>query len=234
MTDSLSNYASFEKLAGLSFNNKELLRQAFTHRSYLNENKDFGGGHNERLEFLGDAVLELVVTHYLYNTFPEKDEGELTSLRSALVKAETLASIAVDMKMGEYLLLSRGEAKDLGRARQYILANTIEAVIGAIYIDRGYDAARGVIEKFVMSKIDMIMREGLAIDAKSKFQALAQEHFGITPAYKTTKETGPDHNKHFTVGAYLKDELIASGEGDSKQTAEQNAAKGALAEKGWL
>jgi ribonuclease-3 len=233
MADKTQNFEAFEKRLGVSFNDKEILRQAFTHRSYLNENKGVTWGHNERLEFLGDAVLELVMTDYLYRTYPNDDEGKMTTLRSALVKADTLASIGVDMAIGEYMLLSRGEQKDLGRARQYILANAVEAILGAVYLDQGYDAAKQIIEKYLVPKIEGIIKEGLAIDSKSKFQAHAQEHFGITPVYKTIKETGPDHDKHFTVGVYLKDELIASGEGDSKQVAEQNAARLGLIAKGY-
>ncbi len=233
MAEAKDNYGPFEERIGVVFRDKDILRQAFTHRSYLNENKNVLWGHNERLEFLGDAVLELIITDYLYKTYPDKNEGEMTTLRSALVKADTLSSVGVDMTIGEYMFLSRGEAKDLGRARQYILANAVEAVIGAIYLDGGYGEARKVIERFLVPKVEMIIKEGLAVDSKSKFQAHAQEHFGITPVYKTTKETGPDHDKHFTVGVFLKDELIATGEGDSKQVAEQNAAKLALVEKGW-
>lgn len=233
MAEVNQNYSEFEKRIGLSFQDKNILRQAFTHRSYLNENKDVNWGHNERLEFLGDAVLELVITDYLYKTYPEKNEGEMTTLRSALVKADTLSNVAVDMTIGEYMLLSRGEAKDLGRARQYILANAIEAVIGAVYLDQGFESAKSVIVKFLVPKIDEIVEMGEVIDSKSRFQALAQEHFGITPVYKTVKETGPDHAKYFTVGVYLKNDLIATGEGDSKQVAEQNAARLALVEKGW-
>lgn len=233
MTEVIMNYREFEKRLGVTFQDKEILRQAFTHRSYLNENKNVSWGHNERLEFLGDAVLELIITDYLYKTYPEKAEGEMTALRSALVKADTLSSVGVDMGIGEHILLSRGEAKDLGRARQYILANAVEAVLGATYLDQGYDAVKNVIEKFVIPKIETIVREGLTIDSKSKFQAQAQEHLGVTPSYKTIKETGPDHDKHFTVGVYLRDDLVATGEGDSKQVAEQNAAKLALIERGW-
>lgn len=232
MSDKNENI-NFEKHIGVVFDDKTLLRQALTHRSYLNENRDVTWGHNERLEFLGDAVLELVITDFLYKTYPDKNEGEMTALRSALVKADTLSLVGVDMTLGEYLLLSRGESKDLGRARQYILANAVEAIIGAVYLDQGYEVAQKMIEKYLVPKIDTILREGLAIDAKSKFQAESQEHSGITPVYKTIKETGPDHDKHFTVGVYLKDELAATGEGDSKQVAEQNAAKTALIEKGW-
>lgn len=227
------NYSQLENSIGITFKDINLLKQALTHRSYLNENKDISWGHNERLEFLGDAVLELIITDHLFKTYPDYDEGKMTTLRAALVRADTLSDVAIDMQLGEYLLLSRGEAKDLGRARQYILANTTESILGAIYLDQGYESAEKIVHKYLVPKIETIMREGLAVDPKSKFQTLAQEHFGITPSYRTMKEAGPDHDKHFTVGVYLKDGLIASGEGDSKQIAEQNAAKSALIEKGF-
>ncbi len=222
-----------EKHLGVHFKEPELLRQALTHRSYLNENRGATWGHNERLEFLGDAVLELVITNFLYHKYPHYAEGEMTALRAALVRADTLSNVGVDMEIGEYLYLSKGESRDLGRARQYILANAVEAVIGAVYLDQGMEAARKIIERFVIPKIDDVVKEGLLVDAKSKFQTLAQEHHGITPTYKTLKESGPDHNKYFTVGVYLKDELVAEGEGDSKQVAEQNAARLGLIEKAW-
>jgi ribonuclease-3 len=199
----------------------------------LNENKDFPIGHNERLEFLGDAVLELSITDYLYKKFPEKTEGDLTSLRSALVNANTLHLVGVDLGINDYLLLSRGESKDTGRARQYILANTMEALIGAIYLDQGYDKSNEFIHENITPLIDKVIEDGSWIDSKSLFQEKAQEHEGVTPSYKTMKESGPDHDKHFTVGVFLKNELIASGEGDSKQDAEQKAAEKALIEKGW-
>ena len=230
----MQDYSDFEAKIGVTFRDKALLRQAFTHRSYLNENRSVEWGHNERLEFLGDAVLELVITDHLYRTYPDKNEGEMTSLRSAVVKAETLSDVGVDIGINQYLFLSRGEAKDLGRARQYILANTVEALIGAIYLDQEYEAARKFIESFVSPRIDTVITHGLAIDAKSKFQAKAQETFSVTPVYKTIKETGPDHNKHFTVGVYIKNEVVATGEGSSKQEAEQNAARLALESHGWM
>jgi ribonuclease-3 len=223
----------FEKKINTNFHDKNLLKQAFVHRSYLNENKDFPIGHNERLEFLGDAVLELSITDYLYKKFPEKTEGDLTSLRSALVNANTLHLVGVDLGINDYLLLSRGESKDTGRARQYILANTMEALIGAIYLDQGYDKSNEFIHENITPLIDKVIEDGSWIDSKSLFQEKAQEHEGVTPSYKTMKESGPDHDKHFTVGVFLKNELIASGEGDSKQDAEQKAAEKALIEKGW-
>jgi ribonuclease III len=229
----MEQFIEFEEKIDISFENKALLKQAFLHRSYLNENRNLKLEHNERLEFLGDAVLELAVTDYLYKKFTNKPEGELTAYRSSLVNSITLAKVATDLEVNKYLLLSRGEAKDTGRARQYILANTLEAIIGAIYLDRGYEEARYFIDRFILHLTDSILKDGSWIDAKSRFQEKAQEKLSITPSYKTTKETGPDHDKYFTVGVYLQDELIEEGLGKSKQDAEQEAAKKALIKKGW-
>ena len=204
------------------------MKQAFVHRSFINENKSSGLEHNERLEFLGDAVLELVVTDYLYNKYTTKPEGELTAYRSSLVNSTTLADAATKLEMNSFLLLSKGESKDTGRARQYILANTFESVIGAIYIDQGYDTAKKFISETIFDLIDDIVEKGSWIDAKSSFQEKAQEEVGITPSYKTTKESGPDHNKQFTVGLFLDSKLVAEGVGKSKQEAEQDAARKAL------
>lgn len=225
--------AGFEKLIGIEFKNKEILRQAFTHRSYLNENKGLKAKHNERLEFLGDAVLELVITDYLYKEYPTKNEGDMTSIRSALVNAQTCALVAQNLEVNDYLLLSRGEAKDVGRARSYILANTLEAIIGAIYIDQGYDKASDFIIKNIAPMTEEIVKQELWVDAKSKFQERAQDVVGVTPSYKTIKEEGPDHDKTFTVGVFIQNEMIAEGTGDSKQDAEQSAARNALKEKNW-
>lgn len=227
------DFAEFQKNANLVFKDTSLLRQAFIHRSYINENKQSGLSHNERLEFLGDAVLELVITDYLYKKYTEKAEGELTAYRSALVNADTCAGIAIDLNMGEYLLLSKGESKDVGRARQYILANALEALIGAIYLDQGYDSAKNFIEQNFTPKIEDIISAKSFIDSKSLFQEKAQEFDGVTPSYKTIKEAGPDHEKKFTVGVYVGKDLMATGEGESKQEAEQNAAKEALKARGW-
>jgi ribonuclease III len=224
----------FEKKIGIEFENKNILKQAFVHRSYLNENKEFSLGHNERLEFLGDAVLELVITDYLFTKYPEKNEGEMTSLRSSVVNATRLSEIGSALEIGDYLYLSRGEAKDTGRARQYILANTMEALIGALYVDRGYEAARDFIYTNVCPSLETIIGDGSWVDAKSLFQEKAQEFEGVTPLYKTIKEAGPDHDKHFTVGVYVRNELFGQGEGDSKQNAEQMAARNALKERGWM
>jgi len=228
-----TDFTEFEKRTQISFSDKELLRQAFVHRSYINENKQSGLSHNERLEFLGDAVLELVITDYLYNKYTDRAEGELTAYRSALVNADTCAGIATDLGMGEYLLLSKGESKDVGRARQYILANALEALIGAIYIDQGYDSAKDFIERNFTPKIEDIISTGSHVDAKSLFQEKAQEFDGITPSYKTIKEAGPDHEKKFTVGVYVGKDLVSTGDGVSKQEAEQSAARSALTTRGW-
>lgn len=226
-------FSKFERTIGITFKNKELLKQAFTHRSYLNEHKDVELVHNERLEFLGDAVLELIVTDYLYHKYPDNNEGELTAFRSALVNAVTLSDAASKLEMNDYLLLSKGEAKDVGRARQIILANTIEALIGAIFLDQGYETAKYFISNNIFNLIEKIIEEKKWIDAKSKFQEQAQDYEAVTPAYKTLKEEGPDHDKRFTVGVYLGEDKIAEGVGKSKQEAEQDAADKALKIKGW-
>jgi ribonuclease-3 len=227
------DFSKFEKNIGITFKDKNLLKQAFTHRSYLNEHKDSELVHNERLEFLGDAVLELIVTEHLYEKYPDSNEGELTSFRSALVNAVTMSDAASKIGMNDYLLLSKGEAKDTGRARQIILANTIEALIGAIFLDQGYEMAKYFISRYIFNLIEKIVEEKTWLDAKSKFQEQAQENESVTPAYKTLKEEGPDHDKQFTVGVFLGKEKIAEGTGKSKQEAEQEAAKNALLEKGW-
>jgi len=215
------------------FADKNLLKQAFTHRSYINENRGSNLEHNERLEFLGDAVLELVITDYLYNRLKEADEGELTSLRSALVNADTCSRVAQLLGANEFLLLSKGESKDTGRARQYILANTLEAIIGAIYVDRDYEAAKDFILKNFSPLTEEILSGGKWIDPKSLFQEKAQEYEGQTPVYKTVRESGPDHDKHFTVSVSVGNKVYGEGEGKSKQDAEQEAAKNALEKQGW-
>lgn len=222
-----------EKGIGVHFNNRDLLLQSLIHRSYLNENPQFRLSHNERLEFLGDAVLELIVTEDLYKRFPEKPEGELTSLRAALVNAKMLSSIASDIALNDSLLLSRGEAKDIGRARQFILANAFEALIGAIYLDQGYAEARAFLERILLPKLDAVLSEKLYQDPKSLFQEEAQERVGITPTYEVSSEKGPDHAKNFVIGVYLGRELVAEGSGPSKQIAQEEAARKALHAKGW-
>ena len=227
------DFSKCEERAGIVFKDKSLLKQAFTHRSYINENRDSKLEHNERLEFLGDAVLELVITDYLYKRLKDYNEGELTSLRAALVNADTCSMVAQTLGANNYLLLSKGEMKDTGRARQYILANTLEAIIGAIYIDQGYEAAKNFIITHIALLTENILKDGAWIDAKSLFQEKAQELVGPTPSYKTVRESGPDHDKHFVVAVYIGDEKYGEGEGKSKQDAEQEAARNALQSKGW-
>jgi len=229
---------NFESLAdhiGVKFSDISLLRMACTHRSYLNENRGSGMEHNERLEFLGDAVLELVVTSFLYRKYPKKQEGDLTAYRSAIVNTVSLTKVAERIGLGNYMLLSRGEAKDMGRARAVIVANAVEAVIGAIYLDQGYNIVAQFISDHILNVIDIeeIIQNRSWLDAKSRFQEMAQEKNGITPTYKTLKETGPDHDKQFTLGVFIGDVQVAIGNGPSKQEAEQHAAVKALEVKGW-
>jgi ribonuclease-3 len=230
----MSDLSSLEERIGVIFKNKDLLQQALVHRSYLNEHADFHLNHNERLEFLGDAVLELVVTEFLYRQYPKEQEGELTNWRASLVNAKMLAVIANEVGIEDSLLLSRGEAKDKSsKARQFILADAVEAVIGAIFLDQGIEEARGFIAGKIISKLDYILKNELYFDPKSKFQEIAQEKFGITPHYRVLKEEGPDHAKIFDIGLYVSEELVAVGNGSSKQEAEVAAAKNGLEVKGW-
>lgn len=227
-------FSDFEKKTKVIFKNKDLLKQAFIHRSYINENPRTFLSHNERLEFLGDAVLELVVTDFLYRKYPNYTEGELTALRSALVNAVIISEIAADIGMNDYLLLSKGEAKDNGKARAYILANTYEAYIGALYLDQGIDLVDKFVAKTILLKTEEIVNKKLWRDAKSLVQEKAQEFVSVTPLYKVLHESGPDHDKHFTVGIFFGSNLIAEGKGKSKQEAEQKAAEAALKVKNWL
>ncbi|RLC33597.1 MAG: ribonuclease III [Candidatus Nealsonbacteria bacterium] len=229
----MKNFSILERKLKIKFKNKNLLTQAFVHRSYINENPNFRLHHNERLEFLGDAVLELAVTEYLFKKYPKKPEGELTNWRAALVNAKILAEISQSLGFNDFLLLSRGEAKETGKARQYILANTFEAFVGSLYLDQGYKACNKFIEKEVIKELPRIIEGRLFKDAKSLFQEKSQEIVGITPAYKVLKEWGPDHAKHFVMGVFLKDELVSEGEGSSKQEAEEEAARRALEIKNW-
>lgn len=229
----MKEFSAFEKRIGYDFKNKDLLVEAFTHRSYLNENGSWIGKHNERLEYLGDAVIELIVTEFLYHEFPEKPEGELTNLRAALVNANMLSSVASEIDMNDFLMLSRGEAKDVGRARSFILANAFEALAGALYLDGGYVAVKAFIQKNLLGKTEEVLRKKLFRDPKSVFQERAQEIVSITPSYKVLEDWGPDHDKYFVVGVYLEEEMVASGEGPSKQEAEQNAAEAGLRLKKW-
>ncbi len=225
----MSTIQDFQNQINVSFNNTGLLEQAFIHRSYLNEHPKLGLEHNERLEFLGDAVLELVVTDFLYRTYPNP-EGDLTNWRSALVKTESLASVAKKLNISPYFKLSRGESKGNDRSHSLISANAIEAIIGAIYLDQGYDAAKDFITTQIISTLTQILAEGTWMDPKSKFQELAQNQFGLTPNYRVMEEVGPDHDKIFTVGVYVGDRLFGKGNGSSKQAAQQVAAAAALEE----
>lgn len=229
----MKDFSKLEEKLNIEFNNKDLLTQAFVHRSYLNENPKFRLFHNERLEFLGDAVLELVVTKYLFDKYPKKPEGELTNWRAALVNAKELSKVAGELDFNDFLLLSHGEAKELGKARQFILANTFEAFVGAFYLDQGYDSCDEFIIKHLIKDLPRIIKEKLFKDAKSRFQEEAQERLKITPVYKVLDEWGPDHAKHFIVGLFLDKDLAAKGEGSSKQEAEEDAAKNGLEAKGW-
>lgn len=229
-----ANFTKLEKILEVTFEDKAMLLSAITHRSYLNEHRNATQEHNERLEFLGDAVLELVVTDYLYKKFPEKPEGELTAVRAALVNTVSLADASQKLGLNEFLLMSKGEAKDTGRARQFILANAFEACIGAIYLDQGYDSAHQFIANQLFEKTDRIVDKRLWQDAKSRFQELAQEKVSVTPTYDMISQEGPDHDRMFTIGVYLKNEKVAEGQGRSKQEAEQDAAINAIEAKGWV
>ena len=216
-----------QKYLHVQFRNPDLLLSAVTHRSYINENRDFHLPHNERLEFLGDAVLELISTEYLYLNYPHP-EGELTNFRSALVNYRMLSDIARKLHIEEFLQMSKGEARDTGRARQVILANAIEAVIGAIYLDQGYKVASEFIMREIMVELPGIINAGAYVDPKSKLQEIVQEKSGVTPSYSVLSESGPDHDKIFVVGVFLDKKKIGEGKGPSKQEAEVSAAENAL------
>jgi len=227
------DFKKIAQLLNLSFQNLDLLREALTHRSFLNEHKDWGIPHNERLEFLGDSILGFVIADNLIKQYPQFTEGELTSLRAALVNSDSLLAVAKELKLRDYLLVSRGEARELKNSRSYLLANTIEALIGALYLDGGIDKAKDFIKKYIFSKAETILQTASYKDAKSLFQEKSQALLGITPIYKSLKSWGPDHAKQFEVGVYLNEDLIAQGQGFSKQEAEINAAQKALELKGW-
>ncbi|MDP3724907.1 MAG: ribonuclease III [Nanoarchaeota archaeon] len=220
-----------EKKLGIPFKNKALLQEALTHRSYLNENTKWETPHNERLEYLGDAVLELIVTSALFRNFPSKQEGDMTSIRAALVNHIMLAKVAGELGFEGYILLSRGEARENGRAKEAILANTVEALIGAIYIDQGYDKAEKFVRARILSHLDEVLEKELFLDPKSTLQEIVQEKLKVTPTYKVLDEKGPDHEKEFVVGVFFDKEKIAEGKGFSKQDAERAAAANAL--KNW-
>jgi ribonuclease III len=229
----MPDFAAFAARLDLAFTNLDLLIEALTHRSYLNEHKEYTGSHNERLEFLGDAVLELAATNFLFKKFATAPEGELTSYRAALVNTISLAETARTLGVSDFLLLSKGEARDTGRARDAILADAFEAIIGACYLDQGYGAAESFIARNLFNKLDDIIAKKTYVDSKSRFQEVAQEKRGITPSYETLSEAGPDHDKRFTVGVFIGSEEIARGEGKSKQDAEQSAARAGLEKTGW-
>ena len=230
----MKNFSKLEALMAVKFKQIDLLKQAVVHRSYLNEHPDFELHHNERLEFLGDAVLEIIVTETLFHDFMETSEGDLTNWRASLVNYKMLAAIADELGLEKYLYLSKGEAKDKNyKARQIILANAMEAVIGAIYLDQGIKPAKKFVKTFILSKLDNILTNQLYLDPKSKFQEKAQEIYGVTPHYKVLSESGPDHAKDFEVGLYLDNELIATGQGTSKQEAQVAAASQGLTHKNW-
>ena len=221
-------YINFAKdVLGIEFKDIQYLITAFTHRSYLNEHRKTVSEHNERLEFLGDAVLELVVTEYLYTNFSEP-EGILTNWRSSLVRTESISAAASKLGYEPLLRLSRGEKRGTDRARAQILANCFEAVIGAIYLDQGYEAAKSLIDKAILSTFAEILSTGSWMDPKSRMQEVAQSEFGYTPAYKVVEEVGPDHDKVFTVIVTVNDKEYGSGKGPSKQAAQQAAAEMAL------
>lgn len=230
----MKDFSKLEKKLGIKFKNQDLLVQSVVHRSYLNENPGFKLPHNERLEFLGDAVLELVVTEHLYQNYPNP-EGELTNWRASLVNARMLQEVAREIGLDNFLYLSKGEAKEPAdsKARQYILANAFEALVGAIYLDQGYIVTRDFIKEFLIVKLPHILECELYLDPKSKFQEKAQEKYGVTPSYKVLEEFGPDHAKRFKVGVYLEKELVAIGEGSSKQEGQVEAALAALKVKKW-
>jgi ribonuclease-3 len=231
----MSEQQQLAKALGVQFKDESLLTQALVHRSYLNEHDNFSVGHNERLEFLGDAVLELVVTEFLFVHYPDQAEGKLTDWRASLVNARTLAQIAKDINLDDYLFLSRGEAKETtSKGRQYILADAMEALVGAIYLDQGWEGAKRIITNLVLSKLDNIIENKLYLDPKSYFQERAQEVYSLTPRYEVLSSSGPDHEKTFEVGLYLADKLISTGHGMSKQEAQVDAAENGLKKEEWL
>ncbi|MFH1325903.1 MAG: ribonuclease III [Candidatus Falkowbacteria bacterium] len=230
----MKNFKKLEDSIGVNFKNEDLLKQALVHRSYINEHSDFELDHNERLEFLGDAVLEIVVTEFLYHKFPEKPEGQLTNLRASLVNAKMLTQIAYELGIEPNLYLSKGESKDSNtKARNYIIADAVEAIIGAIYLDRGASVAKKFIVEKILSHLDEVLDQQLYLDPKSTFQEKAQELYNITPHYSVLSEIGPDHKKIFDVGVYIGEELVAKGKGTSKQEAQVEAALTAIEKKKW-
>lgn len=222
------DYDDLEKRIGVKFTNRDLLKTALTHRSYINENREQNIENNERLEFLGDAVLELIISDHIYKKYPEKHEGELTSIRSALVRTESIAEESKKMGIGQYLLLSKGEEESGGKDKEYIIADLYEAVLGAIYLDKDYETAKEYVTRTILKKVDKVVEEELFIDPKTKIQELSQAKYKVTPTYTILKEEGPDHDKHFTIGLFLENKEIAQGVGTSKQKAEEDAARKAI------
>lgn len=223
----MTKTTEIESRIGVIFKDKLLLEQSLTHRSYLNENT-LTKEHNERLEYLGDAVIEFLVSKFLFSKYPDHQEGELTSFRSATVKTETLSQVATDLGLGEFIRMSRGEENTGGREKPYILANTFEALTGAIYLDRGIKEAEKFLKTHLFHLIETIVNKRLDIDPKTKFQEIAQELHKLTPTYEVIGETGPDHSKQFTMGVYIGREEYGRGIGASKQKAEEQAAIKAL------
>ncbi len=221
-----------EKTLNIKFRNKNLLKNAFIHRSYLNEHSEEKLPNNERLEFLGDSVLAFVVSTYLFQNHPDSQEGDLTNFRASLVNSKSLSVVAKRLNLGKFLYLSRGEEATGGREREYLLANTVESLIGAIYLDSGIEKVSSFIKNYILNNLEEIIEKELYKDFKSKMQERSQEVFSITPTYQVIIEEGPDHNKKFRVGVYLGKLLVSEGEGKSKQEAEQKAAKGAY-ESDW-
>lgn len=231
MKNETKNKSIKELIVSLGVEPKDIkiYEAAFTHRSFINEHRgDKTLSHNERLEFLGDAVLELIISEYLFHKYPERPEGELTSFRAATVKTDTLAEVAKELDYGSYLRMSHGEEATGGRSKDYLLANTFEAVLGAVYLDQGYEVCREFISRILIPRIDEIVNKRLDIDAKTKFQEEAQAKFKMTPVYKVLDEIGPDHDKRFVMGVYLGEKEYGKGEGASKQRAEEAAASEAL------
>jgi len=232
-TKFMEDYNELQKKLGVKFKNLDILKSAVIHRSYLNEHKSLTLSHNERLEFLGDAVLELITTEYLYRNFPNP-EGELTNWRASLVNSKMLADIARKLSIEPFIKMSKGEKQDNSiKARNYILANALEAVIGAIYLDQGLKTIKKFITENILAELPNILENQLYVDPKSKFQEKSQELYGITPTYKVLNESGPDHNRYFKVGICLNDKVVAEGEGTSKQEAQMHAAQNALKIKEW-
>ncbi|MEI6462214.1 MAG: ribonuclease III [bacterium] len=227
-SDEREKFDELEKILGVKFNDAVLLKSALIHRSFLNEVKNTEFENNERLEFLGDAVLELLTSDFLFKKLPGRPEGDLTSFRAALVKTESLSEISTRLGVGKYIYMSRGEETTGGRSRTYVLANTFEAILGSIYLDSGLDVVEKFLKRELYGKLDAIVASRSDIDPKSRLQEIAQLTFKSTPYYELINEEGPDHSKIFTMCIKIQDKVYGSGKGKSKQDAEQNAALEAL------